>query len=220
MTQRDFNNKKNSDVNPLENLKLLRKDMEVKGWSICSFIFKYKSNEYIVLVKRFVDKVKRRERYALVQLHFLQSGNLEHELICEANSTNLFIDARTLREYFGIEYSENLGDILKQFKEFFGERIPTVVPENITDEQKTCMVTSLSNSDAEDPNKIYCTNVKRNPDGKQRTIFNSNKTKLLRKQLYEYYENDRTISFCYLADPNAEKSDETIIKNSSINNPK
>lgn len=35
----------------LENLKLLKKDMERLDWTICSFIFNYKDIEYIVLVK-------------------------------------------------------------------------------------------------------------------------------------------------------------------------
>ena len=38
----------------LENLKSLKEDMKNNGWTICSFIFKYKNKNYIVLVKRFI----------------------------------------------------------------------------------------------------------------------------------------------------------------------
>ena len=43
----------------LENLKFLKQDMINKGWSICSFLFRYKEVEYIVLVKRFVGIEKK-----------------------------------------------------------------------------------------------------------------------------------------------------------------
>ena len=38
----------------LRNLKELKSDMVNKDWTICSFIFRYKGIEYIVLIKRFV----------------------------------------------------------------------------------------------------------------------------------------------------------------------
>lgn len=59
--------------------------------------------------------------------------------------------------------------------------IPTKVSEQVSDSERTAMVTSLSKSDAEDPNKIYCNKVRRNPDGGQRSKFNEDKTKLLTK---------------------------------------
>lgn len=104
----------------LENLKLLKEDMIKNGWTICSFIFTYKRIEYIVLVKRFVGTEKRVNKYALVKLHFIKSKNLDDDLQVEANSSGILIDARQLREYFEIEYNENLGDILQEFIERLG----------------------------------------------------------------------------------------------------
>jgi hypothetical protein len=52
----------------LENLTELKNDMQAKKWTICSFIFSYKEIEYIVLVKRFVGKEVRKNKYALVKL--------------------------------------------------------------------------------------------------------------------------------------------------------
>ncbi|EFO66313.1 hypothetical protein HMPREF9214_0315 [Lactobacillus iners LactinV 11V1-d] len=40
-------------------------------------------------------------------------------MVCEANSHSLLVDTRTMREYFEIEYAENLGDILSQFTNYF-----------------------------------------------------------------------------------------------------
>lgn len=199
----------------LENLKQLKDDMSNKGWTICSFIFTYKAIKYIVLVKRFVGTERRVDKFALVKLHFMKSGNLEDDLQVEANSRRLIIGAQQLREFFGIEYRDNLGDILQEFTERLGRVIPMQIPEQISELEKNAMVQSLSRSDSEDPNKIYCNKVRRNPNGGQRSEFNSDKTKLLRRSLYNYFSNDESISFCYYADEYMENDDETILRNFS-----
>ena len=196
----------------LENLKKLKNDMQQKNWTICSFIFRYKNKDYIVLVKRFVGNEIRKNQYALVKLHFMDANNLKHELPVEANSNRLLIDAKVLREYFGIEWGNNLGDILKQFTESLGRVIPVEIPEIISDLQKFAMVNSLSKSDSDDPHKIYCTGTRRNPIGMKRSPFNSDKTKLLRRNLYCLLSSDESISFCYSADPSKAKEDCKILK--------
>ncbi|MGF6376528.1 hypothetical protein M2140_001605 [Clostridiales Family XIII bacterium PM5-7] len=202
----------------LENLKSLKDDMVDKNWTICSFIFSYKEIEYIVLVRRFVGKEKRINNYALVKLHFMKAIDLTDDLAVEANCKGLLIDSKDLRQYFGIEYKENLGDILRQFTELLGTVIPQSVPDTASRIEKSAMVQSLSRSDAEDPNKIYCTNVKRNPDGGQRSEFNSDKTKLLRESLFEHFRNHSEISFCYSLDRTKENDDATILRNFADNN--
>ena len=175
----------------------------------------YKSVSYIVLVKRFIDKVKRINQYALVKINFMKCGNLNDELEVEANSSMLLVDAKSLRQYFGIEYRENLGDILKQFTETFGRAIPMKISDNISDEERRAMVKSLSISDSEEPNKIYCYKIRRNPNGGKRSDFNSDKTKLLRPILYRKFENDPSVSFCYSDDPLKRNDDSTILYNFS-----
>lgn len=92
----------------LKNLKLLKMDMEDKGWQIDSFVFRYKSQEYIVLVKLY-SKEEKKPNYALLKLEFLRRGNINDNLEVPANSVSLMTDAQTLRKYFQIDYSENLG---------------------------------------------------------------------------------------------------------------
>lgn len=199
----------------LGNLKELKDDMVNKDWTICSFIFRYKGIQYIVLVKRFVGTEQRVNEYALVKLHFMKYNNINDDMQVEANSSRLIIEANKLREYFGIEYADNLGDILQQFTERLGNVIPKNVPECISDIERIAMVRSLSRSDSEDPNKIYCNSVKRNPNGGRRSVFNADKTKLLRASLFEYFRNEPNISFCYYADPVMENDDATILRNFS-----
>lgn len=199
----------------LGNLKLLKEDMKNKGWTICTFTFRYKSINYIVLVKRFVGSVKRISEYALVKLEFMKENDLSDVLEVEANNNRLLIDAKTLREYFGIEYSDNLGDIINQFSNQLGDSIPANIKVNISGIEKQAMVRSLSVSDSEDPEKIYCTMVRRNPKGKKRSEFNSDKTKLLRGELFKFFKDDESISFCYSKEVEKENDDATILKNFS-----
>lgn len=199
----------------LSNLTELKNDMVNKKWTICSFQFRYKSVDYIVLIKRFVGKEKRINQYALVKIHFMKRSDLSCELEIEANSSKLLIDVKTLRQYFGIEYQDNLGDILKQFTETFGKAIPKKISNNISNEEKSAMVKSLSISDSENPNKIYCYKMRRNPNGGNRSDFNSDKTKLLRPILFKKFENEPGVSFCYSDDPLKENDDSTILSNFS-----
>ena len=202
----------------LEKLKSLKEDMKNNGWTICSFIFKYKNQNYIVLVKRFVGTVERKSSYALVKLEFMKENDLTDLLEVEANSSKLIIDEEILREYFGIEYSENPGDIINQFFNQLGNSIPANININVTAIEKQAMVRSLSISDSEDPEKIYCTMIRRNSQGKKRSEFNSDKTKLLRNKLFECFKNDESISFCYSIEREKERDDNTILENFSMLN--
>lgn len=203
--------------NVLGNLKLLKKDMENRGWKIDSFLFTYNHQDFIVLVKLYSENEKIPD-YALVKLEFLKQDNIADKLLIPANSAILMVEAKILREYFNIKYSDNLGSILKQFNERLAASIPTEVNENKNEAQKNAMVISLSNSDGENPNKIYCYKVKRNPkklDGTlgRRSPYNDNKTRILRPILYERLRNETNLSFCYSENPDEGKSDEIIIYN-------
>ena len=197
----------------LENLRLLKAEMEKNDWIICSFLFTYKRTKYVVLVKRFTIKEKKKDKYALVKLQFINTNKLSESLLVEANSNRLIIEAKILRKFFNIEYGKNLGDILKQFTQYFGNSIPLQMPKEYSEIEKRSMVISLSKSDSEDPNKVFCFNIKRNPDGSQRTQYNSDKTKILRPKLFKIFSDDKNISFLYSADKMKERDDKYILEN-------
>lgn len=60
-------------------------------------------------------------------------------MLVEANSQNLIVDAKELRQYFGIEYTYNLGDILKQFTKILGKAIPEFVQPCSIRSRKNCI---------------------------------------------------------------------------------
>lgn len=198
-----------------ENLKLLKQNMKAKGWVIDSFRFRYKQQNYIVLVK-LLEKDEKYPKYALVKLEFLNENDFSDILAVYANSVKLLTDPQTLREYFGIEYSNNLGEILFQFAKTLSEFIPTEVIEGKSEDQKEVMCDSLSKSDSEDPRKKYCFSVRRNPvkengERGQRSLFNDNKTRLYRPGLYERLGGDPNLSFRYSMNPDDKETDEVIV---------
>ena len=209
-------------TNIFNNLKELKADMEHKGWSIESFLFHYKKVQYVVLVKLYDEIKEKKPQYALVKMEFVDEDN--NSLTIPTNSRGFmteFVSIATIRNFFGVEYQENIGDFMQQFYVYLARFIPNEVSDRKTDREKQCMVSSLSRSDGEEENRIYCYKVKRNPivNNHQyvRSIYNDNKTRLLRLALYEEYKDDNTISFCYTDDREKEKTDREIKLNFARN---
>ncbi|MCR3910968.1 DUF6037 family protein [Aeromonas hydrophila] len=201
-------------MSAFENFKLLKSNLIANGWVIEGFPFNYKSRDYIVLAKLY-EEGEKKPKYALMKIEILKSENINERLTSAVNKNGFLIEAKLLREFFNIEYGENLGDILSQFNEYFAQFIPTQVNLGKPPQIEEVMVASLSKSDNQDPKKRYCYGVMRNSDGRKRTPFNDNKTRLLRPTLYPEFSGDKSISFCYSADTNDHKSDAVIIKNFS-----
>ncbi|MFW8665046.1 DUF6037 family protein [Enterococcus entomosocium] len=202
-------------IGALENLKLLKSDMIKHGWSIDAFNFEYKSVNYIVLVK-LIEKKENAPKYSSVKLEFLLEKDFSKNLSVYANSVKLFIDAKTLHDFFGIESNPNFGNIFQQFYEILSRFIPDKIKPK-SSLQNEAMCRSLSISDSEDPRKKYCFAVRRNSlkangtPGK-RSKFNDEKTRIRRESLYKLVD-DPTVSFMYSMNPNDERSDEEILEN-------
>ncbi|TOF32565.1 hypothetical protein CGJ24_23865, partial [Vibrio parahaemolyticus] len=95
-------------MNVLENLRVLKTDMESNGWVIDAFPFTFKAVDYIVLVKLYDKNDAKRPEHALLELEFLKKNDISDNLVAPANTRKLLITAQELRTYFGIEWSENL----------------------------------------------------------------------------------------------------------------
>ena len=200
---------------PLRILKALRDAMRRQGWVVTCFDFTYKKRGYYVTVTDYVNSPKP-DDFALVHLCFMRKTDITDSLSVPANQGGLMVEAQTLREFFGIEWVENLGDILHQFTEQFGKWIPVEI-KDLSEGQKKAVVRQLGISDtSDDPNKIYCIDVRRSgkkSDGslKKRSPFNSQKSEFLRPELYAKFKDDLNLRFCYSVDPSAEKTDRQII---------
>ena len=197
--------------------------MRDKGWIIDSFRFLFNKVNYIVLVILYLPG-EYKDQYALLKLDFLHPEDFKHHLLVDANAKGLMEDARELRIFFKIppDY-KHLGDALKTLTKQLGNCIPQKVSESKSQPEKQAMVYELSNKDSEDSEKLYCYAVRRNPVVQdketqklrqlRRTPYNDNKTRILRKSLYQKLGKDYTISFCYCDNPEKDFPDEVIIEN-------
>ena len=197
-----------------ENFRLLKEDMQNEGWIIEAFAFNFKTINYVVLVKLYLENEKK-PKYGLLKTEFLKESFFEKSLEIPVNVNGFIIKPKVFREFFEIEYSKNLGDILKQFNEYFSNFIPTHINNSKPDNLIYPILISLSKSDSEDPSKKYCFSVKRNTKNELRTLYNDNKTRILRPKLYNRFEKENTISFCFSKEITKEKTDEEIIFNFS-----
>lgn len=202
----------------------LRQKMIDNGWSITCFPFSYKQVDFIVLVKLYINE--KIPKFAILKFDFIKSYDLNEHLEFPVNERGLILNTNSekaaMRKFFNIAWAENIGDIFKQFNTYLIENVPTQLKENLTENEINAMVKYLSKSDSEDPRKIYCFKVKRNPlnkDGtpQKRSIFNDNKTRLLRPTLYSKLGMDKTLSFCYSANRNDHKEDREILENMAKN---
>ena len=104
-----------------------------------------------------------------------------------------------------------------------GFHVPEKVSTSKSKIDKQAIAYKMSQTGCEEPDKIYCYTVKRNPviiDAKtgemrqaKRTKENDTKTRMLRRTLYDRLGKDESISFCYSDDPAMSRTDEEIISN-------
>ena len=196
--------------------------MRKKGWIIDSFRFPFNEVNYIVLVILYSPEEEK--GYALVKLDFLLPDNFKHHLFVPANSNGLICGAMDLRIFFRIppDY-EHLGDALRTLTRELGYCTPTKVNTAKSQTEKKAITHQMIQTGCEEPDKIYCYTVKRNPifiDAKtgekkqaKRTPENDSKTRMLRRTLYERLGKDSSISFCYSDDPAMSRTDEEILSN-------
>ena len=199
-----------NSMSVFDNFRHLKNDMEDNGWVIDAFPFQYNNYNYIVLAKLYQDNEKR-PKFALMKTKIMRRCDVSINITIPVNVNGFIIrtqDVKEFREFFGIEYAPNLGDILTQFTENFASFIPTQITLNKPDWLKDPMVSDLSSSDSENPNRRFCYDVRRSGN---RSPFNDNKTRLLRANLYSLFSDDQSISFFYSSESEQEETDEEIL---------
>lgn len=191
------------------NLKQLKMDMLNKDWAIDAFHFQFNNKGYVVIVELYKEN-ERKPDFSLVKLDFVDNNDLSRHYRTHANSQGFIdLDIKSFRFFFDIPYSDSLGDVIETFKRQLGEVIPSQIFEK-NNLQKKVMVTSLSKSDLEDPNKIYPTHLRNTGN---RTVYNSNKASILINDLYEVIVDRKQLSICFSADRTKEKSAQDILVN-------
>ncbi len=200
----------------LRNLKLLKSDMVKKEKAVVVFRFKYKKINYFVAVSLLTEEERIREnlKFALVKLTFMHVDNIDVFLDCYANSVCIMENLTELRNFFGVEYQDNIRKWIDGFLEYFGNFIPKSVPNK--NEEKIALITICRN-EGRDPNRIYRYYIFRNGrdnNGKQkyRTEYNAQLASFKYPKLFPKFKSDKTISFAFQVDESKEKTEEDILR--------
>lgn len=201
---------------PMQNLRAIRDELVARGWVITCFPFTYKQHRYFTLVQRYVPPEKV-PPLQLVKLTFVDSADASRTLSAPANTQGIQAGPKEVRTFFGIEYGPNLGEILRQFCEQLGRAIPPNLLAPLAHDEQAAVLSYLDKSSSEDPNKIYCFDVRRNgtrADGTphKRSPFNSQKTEMRRPALFEVLKDDENLSFFYSVNAADERSDADILE--------
>lgn len=198
----------------INNIGSLKNDLENNGWHMTAFQFNY-NGVYDVLFENNEDFEKRKNPYASVTLTFIDTNSINRIYTIEANQVRMFFNAKDFREFFKIKYSDNLGDVFKQFFDKFVQIVPSKMPNTLSQRQNDEIDHCLASREGHNPNAIYCYDARRlgKRDGKQmhRSIFISNLTHRKKPDLFEYFKNESTVTFYYSDNSNDELTDIQII---------
>ena len=198
------------------NLPYLLKDMEQKKWIIDSFPFRYKTLDFIVILKLYKQNEMKPSPYAKATVEFIKRNDTNASIKGYIDFFNVkFKSVDEFCNFFQVKKGNANRNLFDDFSELFAKFIPR---EKVT--TKTDIERSLIGRRAEEnnPNAVYCFDVRRNgkkEDGtlNERSIENSNKADSLRSKLYERYCADTNLSFFFSDDPKDEKTDKEIMEN-------
>lgn len=196
-----------------ENLPKLLKSMKQKDWIIDSFLFRYKKEDYAVILKTYNKKERKPNNFTVAKLEFIKTSDASSSIHAYCDFYEVSFDSvAEFADFFNIEIKNANRNLFLDFSKIFSKYIPDKKVDN-----KSGLLCKLQGSRCEgnDLDSIYCYDVRRNgkTDGLSnvRTIENSNKARTLRPFLYGKYKEDTNLSFFFSPNPEDEKSDEEII---------
>ncbi|MCR4754324.1 MAG: DUF6037 family protein [Lachnospiraceae bacterium] len=103
--------------------------LRLHHYHMTSFLFDYKGIHYIVLFED-LNNLSLVNNGFCVLLTFIDTETEERKLSVKANSYHFEFNVREFRDFFGIAYAENLGDVFQQFYARFNNFIPETISEH------------------------------------------------------------------------------------------
>lgn len=194
-------------------LPLLLKDMQKKQWIIDSFIFKYKKEDYIVILTLYKENEKKPTKFAKAEVEFIKDNNMNHSIKGYIDFYEVHFNGfKEFCDFFSVESKNAKRDLFVDFAKIFSDFIPE---EKIIKKSEKVQNLIGSRAEGNNPKAIYCYDVRRNgtrTDGtlKKRSIANSNKAEMLRPKLYEKYRKETNLSFYFSPEKDDCKSDHEI----------
>jgi hypothetical protein len=195
----------------LEKIPLLLKSLRQNNWHLTVFEIFYKK-KYIVVFED-MKEFPHKDAYFSVKLTFVKDDGTNEELAVFANACKMNISLRDFVEYFEIKGDGSYKDCIKDFYVIFNNQMPdSFQPISKIYEKEALRVLNKY----EPSNGTCCYDARRNlmpnsnTEYKTRSIFNTEKTKILRPSLFAKIGNDVHISFYYRE--NDDLDDNTIMR--------
>jgi hypothetical protein len=199
----------------LNNIKALADSLRAQDWYITAFAMNDFDGHNYAVVFEDLRALNKGTRYYGVELTFIDMADVKRILVVRANAYGFSHKEKALA-FFGVN-----GNKKGKYPEYciynaLNNACPSAFTEHPTT-MRTYIMNAVNIRDKENGSGFCCFKARRNgkkSDGTQmhRTPFNTAKTRLLRKTLFEKMgQKDDSISFCY-RDTN-ELSDAEIIYN-------
>lgn len=195
----------------LEKIPLLLKSLRENKWHLTVFEITYKK-KYIVVFED-MKELPHKDVYYSAKLTFIKDDGSDEELVVFANACRMNISLRDFAKYFELEGDSSYQEFIKDFYVLFNNQMPESF-QPISNEHKEKAVRVLNAYESN--NGTCCYDARRNlmpnsnTEYKMRSIFNTEKTKILRPSLFSKIGSDVHISFYYRE--NDDLDDNTIMR--------
>ncbi|MDU1583706.1 MAG: DUF6037 family protein, partial [Peptoniphilus harei] len=143
-----------------ESLPKLFKSMKQKDWIIDSFLFRYKKEDYAVILKTYNKKERKPNNFAVAKLEFIKTSDASNSIHAYCDFYEVSFDSvAEFADFFNIEIKNANRNLFLDFSKIFSKYIPDKKVDN-----KSELLCKLQGSRCEgnDPDSIYCYDVRRN----------------------------------------------------------
>jgi len=183
---------------PMPKIPELLKSLRDNNWHLTVFEIYYNGCSYIVI---FEDaKEIPHPNYYSVKLTFIKNNGSHEELETFAKANKINISLTEFVRFFNIQKRGQYADFIKDFYKLFNNQMPS----KFTPIDSRFVDYALQAINRHEPNNGRCCyDARRNlmpnslTEYKCRTVFNTEKTKLLRPDLFAKLGRDPHISFYY-----------------------
>lgn len=201
-------------------IKDFRKKMFEEQIAVYSYRYRYNCVRCFVAVCLLTDEDKKCDdaEYALIKLRFMREEDINDFVACYANSVGLLGHLGKIRRFFNIPFAENgMRAWLINFCRDFNEKFPTNIARQ-DDRLTQISVRIVCEQEGLDPEHTYRRGlIRHNLPGKngkvpQRRECNSQLAQQKYPKLWSVFRNDKTVSFSFTDDPEAEQSEEEVYR--------
>jgi hypothetical protein len=115
-----------------KNLPKLLSSMEKKEWVIYGFLFNYKKEDYVVILKLYSDTERKPSEYAKVKLEFIRANNINESIQTYADFYEVYFNSLDkFANFFNINRGSANRNLFVDFSEIFSTFIPDKKYEKI-----------------------------------------------------------------------------------------